>query len=39
MSHPQNIALVWIQSGKSQLFKIVHDLLFLLGRDLVIWVP
>ncbi len=37
--HPENVALIRLQSGKGQGFEIVHDALFLLRRHLVVRVP
>ena len=34
--HPEDIALIRLQSGKSQDFKIVHDALLLLRRHSII---
>lgn len=39
MPHPENIALIRFQPGKSQGFKIIHNALFLLRRHRVVGVP
>ncbi|GHV49900.1 hypothetical protein FACS1894168_0310 [Deltaproteobacteria bacterium] len=37
--YPENIALIRLQPGKGQSFKVVHNLFFLLRRHLVVRVP
>ena len=39
MPHPEDIALIHLQPGKGQGFKIVHDALLLLRRHRVVGVP
>ncbi len=39
MPHPEDIALIRLQSGKSQSLKIVHDALLLLRRYGIVGMP
>jgi hypothetical protein len=39
VTHPEDSALIWLQTGKGNGFKIIHNALFLLRRHLVVRVP